>query len=255
MKFPLLTLVVAVLLFAHAAPAQKRRPPTSPTNTRPARSVEIGQSAIVVDETLSVLRKSPSLFSESVHRMQRGRKIQILGVTEADGVKFYKVTAPPTSFGWVQADAVFGKFRPDDEGRLAKLVQAIDGFDQVEIAGLFFELYPNSKLKPQILMLYGDILEEWAARLTKDANSQLKRLEMAASAAPLHSYYLNFVRLDRFRRLGIIFVFNSATRTFHYDGASWKEIVAKFPTEKETAEAQKRLDNLKAKMEKPVAAK
>src|SRR4051794_31689158 len=89
----------------HKAGAKPK--PTSMTSVRGGkRSPEVGQTAVVVDETLSVLRKDPSLFSESVHRMQRGRKVQILGTAEADGVKFYKVSAPPASAGWVQADAV-----------------------------------------------------------------------------------------------------------------------------------------------------
>jgi hypothetical protein len=249
-RFALATIILAVCL-GGAVQAQRRGMLTS--KTKPARSPEIGQTAVVVDETLSVLRKNPSLFSESVHRMQRGRKVQIQAVTEADGVKFYKVSAPPSNFGWVQADAVFGKFRAGDEERLARLVQALDGFDQVEAAAEFFSLFPDSKLRPTILLLYGDILEEWAAKHTKDANSQLKRTEMAASAAPMHSYYLNFTRLDRFRKLGIIFLFNSSTRQFHYDGSSWKEIVAKFPNSSEAVEAQKRLESLKLKMEKPPA--
>lgn len=249
MKFPISTILLITLAATGQVFAQKRTAPTKPKTTA-TRSAEIGQSAVVVDETLSVLRKNPSLFSEAVHRMQRGRKVQILGVTEADGVKFYKVTAPPANFGWVQADAVFGKFRPDDEARLAKLVQAIDAFDQIEIAGQFFELYPASKFRPAILLLHGDILEEAAAKLTKSASTQLKRDEMAASAAPLHSYYLNFNMLDRYRKLGIIFLFNSAAKQFHYDGASWKEIVTKFPGTNEAVEAQKRLDALKAKMER-----
>ena len=224
----------------------------SVTTSRTAqRSPEVGQTAVVVDETLSVLRKSPSLFSEPVHRMQRGRKVQITGSTEADGVKFYKVSAPPSNFGWVQADAVFGKFRPGDEERLARLVQALDGFDQVECAVEFYNLFPGSKLKPSILLLFGDVLEEWAAKLTKEANSQLKRSEMAASAAPMHSYFLNFVKLDRFRKLGIVFLFNSSTKIFHYDGASWKEIVERFPDSNEAVEARKRLESLKLKMQKP----
>ena len=179
--------------------------------------------------------------------------MQILGVAEADGVKFYKVTAPPNNFGWVQADAVFGKFRITDEERLARLVQASDGFDQIEIASMFFELYPNSPFRPAILLLFGDLLEETAAKLSKDAGSRLSRREMAASAAPSHSYYLNFVSIDRYRKLGIVFLFNSSVRTFHYDGSSWKEIVAKYSKSNEAAEAQKRLDSLKEKMVKTVA--
>jgi hypothetical protein len=73
---------------------------------------------------------------------------------------------------------------------------------------------------------------------------------MAASGAPLHSYYLNFNMLDRYRRLGVRFLFNPSTRQFHYDGASWTEIVRKYPVSAEATEARKRLDSLKAKMEK-----
>lgn len=227
---------------------------TAKPKTGVTRSPEIGQTAVVIDETLSVLRVNPSLFSPAVQRMQRGRKVQIQAVAEADGVKFYRVTAPPNNFGWVQADAVFGKFRSTDEERLAKLIQALDGFDQIEAAVEFFKLYPNSKLRPSILLLYGDLIEEEAARISKHANSNLKRTEMAASAAPMHSYYLNYVRLDRYRKLGITFLFNSTAKQFHYDGASWKETTAKFPTSLEAAEAKKRLDALAIKMEKPAAA-
>ena len=255
MKFPSSIFLLIAVVFAANTSAQKRlaTPTTKPKTPAVKRSGEIGQTAVVVDETLSVLRKEPSLFSESVHRMQRGRKVQILGVAEADGVKFYKVTAPPTNFGWVQSDAVFGKFRPADEERFARLVQASNGFDQIEIATQFFELYPDSKFRPSILLLFGDLLEEVSAKLSKDATSRLSRKEMAASAAPLHSYYLNFVSLDRYRKLGILFLFNSTAKQFHYDGSSWKEIVTKFPASTEAAEAQKRLDSLKNKMEKLAA--
>jgi hypothetical protein len=185
--------------------------------------------------------------------MRRGRKIQILGATEADGVKFFKVTAPPANHGWLQADAVFGRFRVGDEERLARLVQALDGFDQIEAAVEFFDLYPKSNFKPSILLLFGDVLEEATGQLSKQAGSRLSRKEMAASQAPLHSYYLNFNMLDRYRKLGVLFLFNSATRQFHYDGASWKEITTKFPASTEALEAKKRLDALKVKMEKSAA--
>ncbi len=122
----ILTFLVAVM-FSVAADAQRRtRPPAGKASSAPVqRSKEIGSTAVVMDETLSVLRAKPSLFAQSFQRMRRGRTVRILGVTEADGVKFYRVTAPPTSSGWVQADAVFGKFREGDDARLARLV-----FDQ-----------------------------------------------------------------------------------------------------------------------------
>lgn len=241
------TLILAITLSPADTAAQKRRPLSTKTSASKPR--EIGATAVVMDETLSVLRQKPSLFADVVQRMHRGRKVQIVGTAEADGVKFYKVSAPPNNWGWVQADAVFGDFRTGDEERLARLVQAADGFDQVELAEAFFELYPRSQFRPPILLLFGDLLEEAAARISKDANSKLKRGEMAASAAPVHSYYLNYVSLDRYRKLGVIFLFNPAMRTYHYDGASWKEIVSKFPTSREALEAQKRLDSLKIKME------
>ena len=74
---------------------------------------------------------------------------------------------------------------------------------------------------------------------------------MAASAAPLYSYYLNFVSLDRYRKLGISFLFNPTTRQFHYDGSAWNELIKKYPTSPEAAEAKKRIDTLKTKMETP----
>ena len=73
---------------------------------------------------------------------------------------------------------------------------------------------------------------------------------MAASGAPLHSFYLNFVSLDRYRKLGIVFLFNSDAKTFHYDGAAWREILKKSPQSSEAAEARKRLDSLEEKLKK-----
>lgn len=253
MKLPTFTtLLLVIAAFYCQGLAQTRRSASSP-RPRPAaaRSGEVGQTAAVIDETLSVLREKPSLYSPAIQRMHRGRRIQILGTAEADGVKFYRVTAPPSNFGWVQADAVFGKFRTGDEERLARLVQASSGFEQIEIAVEFFNMFPDSKLRPSILLLFGDLLEDAAVRLSKDAASRLKRSEMAATGAPLHSYYLNFVSLDRYRKLGVTFLFDSAAKVFHYNGASWTEIVAKFPKSSEAVEAQKRLDMLRSKVEKP----
>jgi len=253
----LLAILVFVFTFTVETAAQKRRsiPASKAAVTSTAKTREIGSTAVVIDETLSVLRSRPSLFAEPVQRMRRGRRVVIQGVAEADGVRFYKVAAPPSNFGWVQADAVFGTFRATDEERLARLVQAADGFDQIETAVEFFNLYPKSSFRPVILLLFGDLLEEVAAKLTKDSNSRLTRREMAASGAPVHSYYLNFVSLDRYRKLGIIFLFNPATRAFHYDGASWKEIIGKYSASTEVAEAQKRLESLKLKMDAAAALK
>jgi hypothetical protein len=186
--------------------------------------------------------------------MRRGRRVQILAAAEADGVKFYKILAPPGRSGWVQADALFGRSKATDEERFARLVQASDGFDQIELAHAFFQMYPTSRFRPPILLLFGDLLENAAAKLSRDAKSRLSRREMAASGAPLHSYYLNFNMLDRYRKLGVRFRFNSSTRNFHYDGASWSEIVRRYPMSVEAAEARKRLDLLKVILEKAASS-
>jgi hypothetical protein len=86
-------------------------------------------------------------------------------------------------------------------------------------------------------------------KLSRDASSRLNRRAIAASGAPVHSFYLNFTMLDRYRKLGVTFLFNASTRTFHYNGWSWNEIVRTYPASNESAEARKRLESLKAKMD------
>lgn len=240
-------------VFNNNAEAQKRLIPSKSTKKPPTAQPlprEISNAAVVIDERLGVLRTEPSLFSKSVLRMQNGRKILILSSKESDGVTFYRVSAPPNNFGWVQAEAVAGRFRRGDDARLAKLIQASEGFEQIERAQIFFETFADSPLRPSILLLLGDLMEETALKISSDATRRLDRREMAASGAPLHSFYLNFVALDRFRKININFLFNSNTRLLHYDGASWREITRKFPSSSEAAEAQKRLVSLKEKMER-----
>jgi hypothetical protein len=254
MNCPRLVVFLSVIfVFTSTIEAQKRIVPSKLKQKSAAarqKPKEIGNSAVVIDESLAILRIKPSLFSDSIQRMRRGRKVQIMDSKEADGVKFYRISAPPSNYGWVQSEAVFGKFRRGDDERLARLVQASEGFDQLEIAMQFLEIYPSSPLRPPILLLMGDLIEETASRLSRDATRRLDRGAMAASGAPLHSFYLNFVMLDRYRKLGIVFLFNSTTRNFHYDGESWHEIITKFPNSSEAVEARKRLDLLKEKMEK-----
>lgn len=241
MKLPISLISLAlVLVCLISANAQKRKPVAR----------DPGRTAVVVDETLSVLRSKPSLFADPVQRMRRGRRLQILGSAENDGVKFYKVAVSSARFGWVQSDAVFGKARAADDERFARLVLAADGFEQIELASMFLSIYPASRFRPSILLLFGDLVEDAAMKLSRDAGSRLNRRSMAASGAPEHSYYLNFNMLDRYRRLGVVFLFNSSTRTFHYDGASWNEITRKFPAAPQNTEALERLNLLKEKLER-----
>jgi hypothetical protein len=243
-----------IVFFNTTAEAQTRRiPPPKPFKKPIAAPVVItrenANTAVVVDERLAVLRAQPRLFSEAIKRMRTGRLVSISGSKVSDGVTFYRVSVPPDNFGWVQSEAVFGKYRRGDDERLARLVQASEGFEQIERAAIFLEIYKNSLLRPAILLLFGDLSEDAALKMSGDATRKLDRREMAASGAPLHSFYLNYVSLDRYRKLGVNFVFNPSAKLLHYDGASWREITGKFSASSEAAEAQKRLDSLKVKME------
>lgn len=250
-----LVFLLIFLVFTTNLEAQKRRISGKPAARNPAaaqKSVKNLNTAVVVDERLAVLRDKPSLFAKPIQRMRLGRLVSITGSKEADGVMFYRVAALPNNYGWLQAEAVFGKFRRGDDERLARLVQSSSGFDQIERATIFLETFADSPLRPAILLLLGDLMEETALKLSKDATKRLDRGEMAASGAPLHSFYLNYVSLDRYQKIGIGFVFNSNTKLFHYDGASWREIVGKFPKSAEAVEAKKRLVSLNEKMETKV---
>ncbi len=249
MKRSLLFILVTLALTLNLE-AQKRRTTVKVkrvTAVNAPRSAS--DTAVVIDERLAVLRDAPSLFARGIQRMRRGRTVAISGSREADGVTFYRVNALPNNFGWVQAEAVAGKFRRGDDARLAKLVQSSEGFDQIDRAEIFLETFSESPLRPAILLLMGDLIEETALRISSEATRKLDRREMAASGAPLHSFYLNYISLDRYRRLGVVFLFNADAKSFHYDGANWREIVKKSPQSNEAAEAQKRLDSLKEKME------
>lgn len=248
MKRPLFLLLLLIFLNFHAQ-SQKRVIKPKP-KTPPVQKTETNSDkAIVVDERLAVLRSAPSLFAKPIQRMRRGREVTIFEARESDGVTFYRVKATLNTQGWVQKEAVAGKFRRGDDERLARLVQASSGFDQIERAQIFLENFADSPFRPSILLLFGDLMEEIALKMSADAAKRLSRREMAASGAPLHSFYLNFSSLDRYQRLGIGFVFNKNTRLFHYDGKTWREIIQKSPASDEAKEAQKRLDALKEKME------
>lgn len=244
-----LVFLIGFLIFTPNLEAQKRRPPKKPSAVT-QKSAEKTNTAVVVDERLAVLRVEPSLFAKSIQRMRLGRIIAISGLKEADGVTFYRVTAAPNNFGWVQSDAVFGKFKRGDDERLARLIQSSDGFEKIERAQVFLETFDSSPLRPAILLLLGDLAEDIALKISSDATKKLDRREMSASGAPLHSFYLNYVSLDRYRKIGINFTFNPSTKLLHYDGAAWREIVQKSPASAEAAEARKRLDSLKEKLER-----
>lgn len=211
------------------------------------RAPEGGQRAIVVDERLAVLRDAPDLSANLLHRMSRGRMVAIRGARRSpDGVTFYRVGVTRRTGGWIQSEALVSPMHKDDDARLLRLIQSSEDFDSLARARIFLDIFQRSPLRPAVLMLYGEEAEKVAVKLSRDANRRLDEKEMTANGAPVFSYFLNYSGLDRYRRQGVVFTFDRTTKQFHYDGASWREIVRRYPHSPEAEEARKRLDALAA---------
>ncbi|HYH83903.1 MAG TPA: hypothetical protein VEX60_00385 [Pyrinomonadaceae bacterium] len=229
----LVALVVSATLCMPARAQKRRRAPAG------------GRVAVVVDERLSAVRDAPELSANLVQRLGRGRYVAVAGAKESrEGVTFYRVALTRRTSGWVQSDAVVSPSRAGDDARLLRLIRGSSEFDRVSRARIFLDTFARSPLRPAVLLLFGDAAEEAAEKLTRDAQRRLDAREMEAGGAPLASYFLNFNGLDRYRRQGIVFTFDRASKRFRYDGASWREILRRHPRSAEAAEASKRLDAL-----------
>ena len=213
------------------AQAQTRRTPLA------------GRGAIVVDERLSVLRDSPSLYGKLLRRIGRGRVVTILGRSQSrDGIVFYRVAVTRRTRGWMQREALVLGNRRGDDLTLLRLIEASREFDRIARARIFLDTFPYSRLRPVVLLIYAEAAEEAAVRLTRDASRRLSSEEIKAGGAPDFSYFLNYSGLDRYSRQGVKFVFDRAEKRFYYDGAAWREILRRYSQSDEALEARKRLD-------------
>jgi hypothetical protein len=197
---------------------------------------------IVVDERLSVLRASPDLSGKLLRRIGRGRVVSITGHNRSrDGVVFYSVKVSRRTRGWLQKEAVIVPRKEGDDERLLRLINASADFDRVARARIFLDAFPRSPWRPRVLLLFGDAAERAAVRLSQDASRRLNAEEMQANDAPVFSYALNYGGLDRYNRQGVRFTFDHDQRKFHYEGASWREIIRRYPRSPEAAQARSRL--------------
>lgn len=221
----------------------------STANGQRRRAPDGGARAVVVDERLAVLRDEPRLNARLLQRLGRGRMIAVMGARRApDGVIFYRVAVTSRTRGWLQSEAVVSNVRKGDDERLLNLIRASKEFDRLARAEIFLEVFPSSPLRPAVLLLLGDAAEEAARKLTREALRRLDEDEMKASRAPTFSYFMNYNGLDRYRRLGIDFVFDEQAKQFHYDGAAWRELVRRYPRSNEAAEARQRLKDFKVEI-------
>jgi hypothetical protein len=220
----LLLLLIPITMFA------QRKPPSG------------GRLAIVVDERLAALRATPQLTGKLVRRLGRGRLVAIRSMkTGPDGIAFVLVNVTRRTHGWIQREAVASPSKSGDDLKLLGLIRHSQGFDRISRARIFLDHFPRSPLRPAVLLLFGDSAEEAADRLSESA---ARRLNEIANAAPEFSYFLNYSGLDRYNRLRITFAFDQTTKSFHYDGAAWRELIRRYPKTPQAAEAQKRLDVL-----------
>ncbi len=229
-KQTLLTVLVLVSISCEAY-AAKRRPPAG------------GRVAIVVDERLSALRRTPELTGSLMRRLGRGSFVAIRGEKRGrDGVIFYRVNINSRTSGWLQREAVVAPSRPGDDSRLLRLIKGSEDFDRIARARIFLDSFTSSELRSEVLLIYSQAAEDIAERLSRDALRRLNEKEMAAGGAPVFSYYLNFNGLDRYNRQGITFLFDAREKRFRYDGEAWQELVHRYPRSPEAAEARKRLE-------------
>lgn len=227
-------LTVALLLAASLTQAQQRRGGRGSV-----------RRAVVVDERLAALRTEPRLAAPLAQRLGRGRVVHIIGAKRAsDGVMFYRVAVTRRTRGWVQAESLVSPARAGDDAKLLRLVRDSEGFDRVVRARIFLDVFPKSPLRPTVLLLLGEAAEEAAGELSREAARRLDEREMTAGGAPVHSYFMNYNGLDRYNKQGVIFTYDPASRAFRYDGASWREIIRRYPQSPEATEARKRLKSL-----------
>jgi hypothetical protein len=219
-----------LLLTTPATEAQRRRRP-------PAG----GGAAVVVDERLSALRDAPRPTAALIQRLGRGRLVSVTGERAAGGVRYLRVQVTSRTGGWLQSDAVVRPARAGEDARLLRLVRGSAEYDRLARAGIMLEAFPRSALRPAALLAFGDAAAGAAERLTREARRRLDPAEMQAGGAPLHSYFLNYNGLDRYRRLGVVFDFDAASESYRYDGAAFREILRRHPHSPEAAEARKRL--------------
>ena len=227
--------LILVLLSAPSSEAQKKRVPPG------------GNLAVVADERLAALRTAPNLSARLVRRLGRGRIVSIRGSSRnRNGLLFFNVAVTRRTLGWVQSEALVAAGRQGDDRRLAHLITGADEFDRVARARIFLDTFPRSPLRASVLLLLGDAAEEAATKLSRESERRFERREIPTDGAPEFSYFLNYNGLDRYNRQSVTFIFDRATKQFHYEGAAWREIVQRYPNSPQADEARKRLQDLPA---------
>ncbi|MCI0389756.1 MAG: SH3 domain-containing protein [Acidobacteria bacterium] len=208
-----------------------------------------GRPGVVFDERLSALRAQPNVKAPLEQRMRRGRRVGILGATIAkDGAKFFRVAISRNTRGWVLADAVIRPGNAADAERLMRLiVETKDEFTKARLAKLYADEFRSTKLAPKALMILAESAEGAAERLSRDARRRVGDDDPDADmnkGLTKRDFKLNYVGLDRYNRIGVMFDYDAASDRIVYDGAAYRELARRYPRSDEAQDARKRLEIL-----------
>lgn len=188
--------------------------------------------AIVVDERLAALRRAPDYSAALVRRLSRGRRVVILGSSQArarDGTEFCRVAVTRRTRGWLPRACLITPDRAGDDERLLALIRERDGYERIAKAKIFLDHYARSAHRATVLRLYADAAETVAAELTREALRRLGIGQDAGVNASAYARLMNYAGLDRYNRQGVIFVYDRAAMCYRYDGAAWREIMRRYP--------------------------
>ena len=221
--------IIFLVLFSTNLTAQQQKTPPG------------GRIAVVVDERLAAVRVTPELTGKLVRRVGRGRLVAVKQArTGREGIVFYFVNLSSRTHGWIQREAIVSPSIVGDDRRLLALIKEATDFNRIVRARIFLEHFRRSPLQAEVLLLLADAAEQSSNKLTPDA---IRRVSTNHEAPEL-SYILNYSGLDRYNKLGVLFVFDAKSRRLHYDGAAWREILRRFPRSPQASEAKRRLEEL-----------
>ena len=223
--------IVFVIALSLSVEAQTRRKSSTP-----------GHRAVVVDERLSALRTRPDVKAPLEQRLRRGRVVGILGTRKSkDGESFLRVSVTRNTRGWVLAEAVVKAGNVADAERLLKLVEeSDDDFVKARLARLCADEFRATLAAPRCLLKLGETAERVADRLTRDAKRRVGNEEPSAGLSK-RDYFLNFVGLDRYNRIGVLFEFDALADRIVYDGEAYRELAKRYPKSSEVQTAKDKL--------------
>ena len=234
----LIAALALAIVAAPPAPAQSKRQVFVP-----------GQQAVVFDERLSALRDKPDVKAPLKQRLRRGRRVGVLGAATAKaGAKFFRVAISRNTRGWVLADAVIRPGVATDAVKLMRLVgKTRDEFTKARLAKLYAEEFRSTKFAPKALMILGETAEGAAERLSRDAKRRVGDDDPDTGLNAVltrRDFILNYVGLDRYNRIGVMFDYDAASDRIIYDGAAYRDLARRYPRSDEAQVARKRLEML-----------